>query len=199
MEVFYDVTNETFFSGAAPDKPAEPLGVVQRGDSAAAAAKLAEAHAALLEAIAPVLANKSVVPEDLGPPPSAMVVGVWSRPDDEYPLGDPSGYMAPTKVYFAPDMSGTVAEACGVDGLTEDEYRKTALQPFDDRSEEEETTGSGIFLANNDYVAMNVYYMYGDWAEEGLLMAERALAKLGNPKPEWLNSDYYDEKVTALL
>ena len=72
MEVFYDVTNETFFSGAAPDKPAEPLGVVQRGDSAAAAAKLAEAHAALLEAIAPVLANKSVVPEDLGPPPSAM-------------------------------------------------------------------------------------------------------------------------------
>ena len=141
--------------------------------------------------------SESEARSDSDPPASDEPVS--DTADDEYPLGDPSGYMAPTKVYFAPDMSGTVAEACGVDGLTEDEYRKTALQPFDDRGEEEETTGSGIFLANNDYVAMNVYYMYGDWAEEGLLMAERALAKLGNPKPEWLNSDYYDEKVTALL
>ena len=45
---------------------------------------------------------------------------------------------------------------------------------------------------------MNVHYMFGDWAEESLLQAERALALLGAPKPAWLDADYYNEKVLAL-
>jgi len=38
---------------------------------------------------------------------------------------------------------------------------------------------------------------FGDWAEESLLQAERALKLLGVPKPEWLNTAYYNEKVLA--
>ena len=60
--------------------------------------------------------------------PESLVVGVWGRPDDENPFG--KGYTAPTKVYYAPDMSGTVDVACGVNGLTDEEYASTLLQPF---------------------------------------------------------------------
>ena len=42
------------------------------------------------------------------------------------------------------------------------------LQPFG--------RGAKVFLANNDYVALDVRYKYGDWAEETLLQSERALA-----------------------
>ena len=104
----------------------------------------------------------------------------------------------PFKVYYAPEMSGEIADACAVDGLTDAEYRATALRPFADAAAAPGAPGENVFLANNDYVAMNVHYMYGDWAEESLLMAERALSRLGAPKPEWLDDDYYREKVVAL-
>jgi len=41
--------------------------------------------------------------------------------------------------------------------------------------------------------------MYGDWAEETLLQAERALRALGSPKPEWLDADYYHKKIANVL
>ena len=44
------------------------------------------------------------------------------------------------------------------------------------------TSAPQVFLANNDYAAINVYYMFGDWAEESLLQAERALKILNTPK-----------------
>jgi len=78
-------------------------------------------------------------------------------------------------------------QACGVSGLSEAEYRRVALQPFG--------ADKRVFMANNDWVAMDVAYMFGDWAEETLLQAERALRTLGMPKPEWLNQSYYDAKI----
>jgi hypothetical protein len=39
--------------------------------------------------------------------------------------------------------------------------------------------------------------MFGDWAEETLLQAERALLRLSVPPPSWLNATYYQEKVRA--
>ena len=102
-------------------------------------------------------------------------------------------------MYYAPEMSGEIADACAVDGLTDAEYRATVLRPFADAaSAPGDDPAERVFLANNDFVAMNVHYMYGDWAEESLLMAERALSRLGTPKPVWLDADYYSEKVVAL-
>jgi hypothetical protein len=43
---------------------------------------------------------------------------------------------------------------------------------------------------------MNVQYYWGDWAEESLMQAERAMHLLGMAPPEWLqNKDYYHEHV----
>ena len=39
--------------------------------------------------------------------------------------------------------------------------------------------------------------MFGDWAEETLLQAERALLRLSVPAPAWLNATYYAQKVQA--
>ena len=89
LEMYYAVSNETFFAGLRPS-PEEPLGVLRDGEPA-----IATAHAALLEAIAPLLAQKGVEPASLAPP-SALVVGVWDRPDDAHPYGE--GYTAPSKV-----------------------------------------------------------------------------------------------------
>jgi hypothetical protein len=148
-------------------------------------AKLERAHSALLEAIAPILKKAGVSPATL-PPMRSMAVGAWSRPGV---IGHDTGYTAPTKVYWAPSISGDLGGACGVDGLTEDEYRATALQPF----------GKGaVYMANNDWVAQDVHYFFGDWAEESLVQAERALYKLGVPRPAWLNETYYKAKIVAL-
>ena len=98
------------------------------------------------------------------------------RPDDAHPYGQ--GYTAPSKVYYAPEMSGEIADACAVDGLTDAEYRATVLRPAADAaSAPGDDPAERVFLANNDFVAMNVH-AYGDWAEESLLMAERALRAL---------------------
>ena len=47
-----------------------------------------------------------------------------------------------------------MAKACSVDGLTDEEYRETVLQPFG--------RDVPIYLANNDFVAQDVTYFYGD-------------------------------------
>ena len=132
-----------------------------------------------------VLPEPVVVPASLAPP-SQMVVGVWSRPGV---IKHDAGYTSPTKVYWAPSVSGSLGRACGCDGLTEDEYRTTVLQPFG--------KGRPVYLANNDWVAQNVNYFFGDWAEESLLQCERALYRLGEPRPAWLNASYYQEKIVT--
>jgi hypothetical protein len=42
---------------------------------------------------------------------------------------------------------------------------------------------------------MNMQSFWGDWVEESLLMTERTLLLLEKKKPEWLDKDYYNEKV----
>jgi len=184
LEAYYAATNETFFYGVT-GAPNEPFGMVQ-GTEPSSAAVLEKAHAALLEAIAPVLAKKGVAPTSL-PLPSALVVGAWSHPTV---IANDTGYTAPTKVYWDAGMSGSPAGACGVDGLDDDEYRTTVLQPFG--------RDTNVFLANNDWLSMNVRYFEGDWAQETLVQSERALFRLGLSMPLWLNQTYYDEKIVKL-
>jgi len=180
---YYSATNDTFFYGLS-GAPSEPLGVVDASPPYAHE-KLEMAHAALLEAIQPLLKAKAVPPASL-PPMSSMAVGVWSRPGG---LSHDEGYTAPTKVYWAPSISGDLGRACSVDGLSEDEYRATALQPF----------GEGpVYMANNDWVAQDVHFFFGDWAEESLVQCERALYKLGMARPDWLNETYYKAKIVDL-
>jgi len=184
LEMYYAAQNETFYydlSGA----PAEPLGIVHDAPPYEHAA-LEKAHAALLEAIAPLL-KQSGVPANSLPPPTELVVGAWSRPGV---IKRDTGYTAPTKVYWSPSISGSVANACGVDGLTDSEYRQSVLQPFGRHVP--------IYLANNDFVAQDVTYFYGDWAEESLLQCERALHRLGMGRPAWLNATYYAQKIAGL-
>jgi hypothetical protein len=45
---------------------------------------------------------------------------------------------------------------------------------------------------------MDVRYYWGDWAEESLLQAERALLLLGTPPPTWMvNKNYYHDNVVT--
>lgn len=212
LEAYYSVTNESFYyglSGASqtaltcelsttnpcrcasraqappPGAPHDPKGELS-ATNPAHKASLAKVHSALVEALAPLLSKAGVSAASL-PQPSRLVVGVWARPDATYPLGDPRGICAPTKVYYSPSISGPLERACGVPGLTEAEYRDGALQPFGRER--------AAFLANNDWVAMDVRYMYGDWAEETLLQAERACRTLGMARPPWLNQSYYEAKI----
>jgi hypothetical protein len=116
--------------------------------------------------------------------PELLVAGVWGR-------GDNAGgdwYTAPTKVYYDPESGDTIDKACNVTGLTKDEYRDTVLEPL---------PFPKVFIANNDWVAEEIKYMWGDWAEESLLQAERALYKLNIPKPDWLDGKYYLKKVVS--
>ena len=46
-------------------------------------------------------------------------------------------------------------------------------------------------------LTQDVRFFNGDWAEESLLQAERALARLGVGRPDWLNRSYYDARVKA--
>ncbi|KAK3248455.1 hypothetical protein CYMTET_42081 [Cymbomonas tetramitiformis] len=186
LETYYAVTNETFFASIS-GQPTQPLGLLRAGNPTSDAI-IARAHTALLEFLEPILLNASVAPEEI-PKPELIVVGVWERPSYTRELLR-AGYTAPTKVYYAPELSGSLAKACNLNGLTEDEYQLTVLQPFG--------RSSRIFLANNDYVALNVHYLWGDWAEESLLMAERALFRLGAAKPEWLDKAYYHKKVAIV-
>lgn len=145
LEIYYASVNEFFYynlSGA----PKDPLGVV-RTQTPSGRASIELAHSALLEAIAPLLAKASVDPSSL-PHPTRLVVGVWSHLDRG---PHPDGYTAPSKVYWSPTGSGSLAAACSIPDLTPDEYRQTVLQPFG--------RDAPIFLANNDWVAQDVTYV----------------------------------------
>ncbi len=117
LEVYYSVTNDTFFYGVS-SAPLEPFGLTSDP------ATLGKLHSAVLEAIAPVLNATGVDPKAIAPP-SKLVVGEWARKGGSF-IG--AGYTAPTKVYWAPSVSGSLAAACRVDGLTDDEFRQTVLQ-----------------------------------------------------------------------
>jgi hypothetical protein len=201
LEIYYSVSNETFYC-SLPTSPEEPLGSVWDTDGPDALAVLRQAHAGLLDSLRPLLESEGVDASSLEPP-SGLIVGIWHRPTDEFPLG--RGYTAPTKVLYYPSMSGTPDIACGVPGLTDESYRDTVLQPWriiiDDDTGKGTTIGGSnienrIFLVNNDYACMDVRYFFGDWAEESLLQSERAVLLLGMPPPMWLQSiDYYHENV----
>jgi hypothetical protein len=201
LEIYYSVSNETFYC-SLPTSPEEPLGSVWDTDGPDALAVLRQAHAGLLDSLRPLLESERVDASSLEPP-SGLIVGIWHRPTDEFPLG--RGYTAPTKVLYYPSMSGTPDIACGVPGLTDESYRDTVLQPWriiiDDYTGKGTTIGGSnienrIFLVNNDYACMDVRYFFGDWAQESLLQSERAMLLLGMPPPMWLQSmDYYHENV----
>uniref|UniRef100_A0A061QWZ9 Amine oxidase domain-containing protein n=1 Tax=Tetraselmis sp. GSL018 TaxID=582737 RepID=A0A061QWZ9_9CHLO len=189
LEVYYSVSNETFFSSIPADLT-DPLGTLDRSDgSPSTAAALDTMHAALTEAVGPFLREAGVSANDL-PSPEMIVVGVWRRPDKSRPIGEGLWYTSPTKVYWSPEVSGSPADACGVPGMTEEEYRATLLQPWG--------LDAAVFLANNDYYIQDVRYIFGDWAEDSLLQAERALRRIGVGRPEWLNATYYQEKVAGM-
>lgn len=191
LEIYYSVSNETFYSSLAPN-PDEPLGSVWNtdGKDKDAVAKLSKVHAGLMDSLSPLLHSKGVSSSSIAPP-TGMIVGVWNRPNAKAPLG--LGYTAPTKLLYDTSMSGPPNRACGVAGLTDERYRNTALQPWAN-----ENLRSHMFLVNNDYVCMNVRYFYGDWAEESLLQAERAMFLLRTPRPEWLDETYYAEKIASM-
>ncbi|CAK9030015.1 Hypothetical protein SCF082_LOCUS19047 [Durusdinium trenchii] len=181
LEVFYSTTNEDFFEDLRPSD-LQPLGILK---GKAAEAKLQRLHAAVMEATKPLFQKKSVAqPKE---PPSMLVVGVWDRTGH--------GFTAPTKVYYSKDETtpggpDPLEKACGVPGLTDKEYRDSLLFPHPDHKQ--------IMLANNDWVAQPVEKMFGDWAEESLLQAERALHGSGLGRPAWLDEDYYNRKVLGI-
>lgn len=190
LETYYSVSNETFYS-SLPTSPDEPMGSVWETDGPEAQEVLLQAHSALLDLLEPLILQRNLTEAaSLLTPPTGLVVGVWHRPTEEFPYGQ--GYTAPTKVYYYPSHSGTPEQACGVEGLTDESYSETVLQPWREAN-------TNIFLVNNDYSCLNVRYLWGDWAEETLLQAERAVTVLGTPKPAWLDTEYYQANVVEQL
>ncbi|KAG7362987.1 flavin containing amine oxidoreductase [Nitzschia inconspicua] len=196
LETYYSVSNETFYS-SLPTSYDEPLGSVWETDGPEARALLQQAHTALVHSLKPLLEEDGIDSASLEPP-AGLIVGIWHRPNEEFPFG--RGYTAPTKVLYYPTESGLPDQACGVPGLTDDTYRDIVLQPW----KEEYVSGrkasnsirDRIFLVNNDYSCLDVRYYWGDWAEESLLQAERAMLLLGMSPPSWLlNKDYYHTNV----
>lgn len=177
LEVFYATETQTFFDDLKSSSE-DPSGMLN-SSSPDGHARLNKLHAAIMEATLPLFKNKSLTQPVI--PPRMLVVGVWDRSGH--------GYTAPTKVYYSQAMGDSMAKACGVPGLTEKEYRNTVLSPFGQAAK--------IHVANNDWVAQEVMSFFGDWAEESLLQAERALKVLGIAKPDWLDTAYYNEKVLA--
>ena len=193
LEIYYSVSNETFYSSLAPD-PNEPLGSIWDTGSDvdehdASAAMLTKVQAGLMDILMPLLATRGLAASDFASA-RGMIVGVWNRPNLDDPLG--RGYTAPTKVLYDPHMSGPPSRACGVAGLTDELYRDIVLRPWAGKNV------PNLFLVDNDWVCMNGRYFFGDWAEESLLQAERAMHILGTPRPLWLNESYYREKVVAM-
>ena len=192
LEVYYSVSNETFYSSLAPDLD-EPLGSIWYAteDDRYAAKILSRVHAGLMDILSELLDSKGVQSSGIAPP-VGLIVGVWNRPTLNAPLGQ--GYTAPTKVLYDPSISGPPSRVCGVPDLTTKLYRDTVLQPWAKSS-----NLPNVFLVNNDWVCMDVRYYYGDWAEESLLQAERAMFLLGTLRPAWLDKTYYQEKVASLV
>lgn len=179
LEVYYSVDKESFFSSLRGG-PEEPFGELNASNGIDDQQKLTLLHRAIMEATGPLFTEKRVW--QTGAPPKLLIVGVWDRTG--------KGYTAPTKVYYSKQLGDSMAKSCGVSGLTEDEYRNTILTPFGEHMPR-------VHVANNDWIAQEVEKMYGDWAEESLLQAERALHVLNIEKPEWLDTAYYNAKVVA--
>lgn len=182
LEVFYAPASETFFEGLRPG-PLEPLGLLREGGDGTA--KLRRLHAAIMEATAELWERASVAKP--AAPPTLLAVGVWSR--------EGRGYTAPTKVYYStaasvPGGPDPLERACGVPGLSEAEYRLAVMAPL---------AGHDLIVANNDWVAQTTETLFGDWAEESLLQAERGLRSLGFSAPGWLDAAYYRAKVADVL
>lgn len=179
LEVYYSVDKESFYA-ALKSGPGEPFGDLNASRSSDDQEKLLQVHQAVMEATGPLFTGKKIMQPHA--PPSYLAVGVWSR--------EGQGYTAPTKVYYSKSTGDSMENACGVAGLTEKEYRDTILTPFKE-------VMPRVHVANNDWIAQEVEKMQGDWAEESLLQAERALHVLNVPKPDWLDTSYYNEKVVA--
>mmetsp|Transcript_104917 Transcript_104917/g.328450 ORF Transcript_104917/g.328450 Transcript_104917/m.328450 type:complete len:453 (+) Transcript_104917:39-1397(+) len=178
LQVFYSIADTGFFTSIRKD-PEQPLGVVT--PDADSEGRLSRVHAAVLEALGPLFERAGVAPP--AEAPSMLVVGVWDRTGH--------GQTAPTKVYYSTSSSlpggpDPLERACGVPGLTEREYREAMLTPL----------GSPrVLAANNDWSALQTERLFGDWAEESLLQAERGLRLLGLPRPAWLDEGYYEKNV----
>mmetsp|Transcript_99094 Transcript_99094/g.275932 ORF Transcript_99094/g.275932 Transcript_99094/m.275932 type:complete len:511 (-) Transcript_99094:82-1614(-) len=181
LQMFYSMCDADFFNSLRPD-PEHPMGVLRAQDDGAG--KLAKLHAAILEATGPLFIKaRAELPISA---PTMLVVGVWDRTGQ--------GLTAPTKVYYStsaklPGGPDPLARACGVPGLTEEEYQHSMLAPLEGSSR--------VLVANNDWSALQTEKLFGDWAEESLLQAERGLRLLGLPRPEWLNEAYYAAKVSG--
>jgi hypothetical protein len=186
LQTYYSTTKETFYEGLRPD-PLHPLGVLNASAGESAQAKLSELHDAIMEATRP-LWESAGLPQPTAAP-VLLAVGVWGRG------GGARGYTAPTKVYYSTSASlpggpDPLERACGVPGLTEEEYRKSVLTPLSTPS---------VLVANNDWVAQRTEELFGDWAEESLLQTERGLRLQGMPAPDWLDKVYYQKKVVAMM
>ena len=179
------------YSSTVATHPNEPLGSVWDTDGPEAAAKLNDIHLGLMDMMQPLFKEKGIEdPHSIIDPPLGLIVGVWNYPNADFPLG--FGSTAPTKLLYDPAISGLPDEACGVPGLTDLTYRDRALQPWGTKFR-----GSSMFLANNDWICNSAADYQGDWAEESLLQAERAMYLLGTAKPEWLDADYYHQKIVS--
>lgn len=179
------------YSSTVATHPNEPLGSVWDTDGPEAAAKLNDIHLGLMDMMQPLFEEKGIEdPHSIIDPPLGLIVGVWNYPNAEFPLG--FGSTAPTKLLYDPAISGLPHEACGVPGLTDLTYRNRALQPWGTKFR-----GSSMFLANNDWICNSAADYQGDWAEESLLQAERAMYLLGTAKPEWLDADYYHQQIAS--
>jgi hypothetical protein len=184
LEVFYSPAGETFFEDMRPD-PYHPLGILSADKDTKG--QLARLHSAIMEATRPLFRAASKPQPSAAP--SMLAVGVWDRSGE--------GYTAPTKVYYstAADVPGgpdPLEKACGVPGLSDAEYRRTVLSPLPG-------LGAKVVVANNDWVAQTTESMFGDWAEESLLQAERGLRIQGVKRPQWLDAAYYNKKVLDVL
>jgi hypothetical protein len=181
LEVYYSTVNEDFFEDLRPS-PQQPLGVLSAEEDSTS--RLKKLHAAVMEATAGLFKSAGVTPPTDAP--KMLVVGVWSRTGQ--------GYTAPTKVYYSKDAStpggpDPLEAACGVPGLTEEEYRQSMLMPLPGNPH--------ILVANNDWVVSEVEKLDGDWAQESLLQAERGLRLQGFHAPHFLDEKYYATKVVA--
>lgn len=180
LEVFYSAAPQTFFEDLRTD-PANPLGVLAAADDSTG--RLQKLHEAIMEATKPLFEKAGKAQPTA--PPALLAAGIWDRTG--------KGYTAPTKVYYSTSAStpggpDPLERACGVPGLSEDEYRKSVLQPV---------PGAKVLVANNDWVAQKTEDLWGDWAMESLMQAERGLLKFGLPRPQWLDEAFYNKQILA--
>jgi len=194
LQIYYDASNETIYSSTVHSED-DPLGSLWDTDGPAAVEKLSHIHEGLMETLRPLFQEAGIDnPVSVIDPPSGLIVGVWNQPHTgSSASSSPSlgfGYTAPTKLIYEPNTLGTPESICGVPGLTDASYRDIVLQPWGTVFRD-----ASIFLVNNDWVCHSIWTYRGDWAEESLLQAERAMYRLGTPRPWWLNEVYYQDNV----